>query len=173
MTRRSKTSLLYGPIDSVSRRRAVLPVTASLARNFTTVEAEAFRRAIRRLADACFVPMVSLILGLPGETPAHVQRTIELIRKWQDLRVVVFPIFYAPVRPDDRPFGLDNMTEAHWMLFRTAYAMNFRWIPGMFADNHRAASAPLWRRAFIQYAGRMQTLQWKLRFWRLSGRAGP
>jgi hypothetical protein len=65
------------------------------------------------------------------------------------------------------------MTPLHWRLFRLAYRFNFRWIPGLFADNHRAAGAPWWRRLFIQAAGRIEKRQWQVKFIRCSGRLRP
>ena len=130
-------------------------------------------QATRRLASAGFVPMLSLIMGLPGETDEHVGRTIELIRRLDGIRAVVFPIFYAPLTPDEKPFAIADMTPAHWRLFRLSYAFNFKWIPSMFADNHRAGGANFARRAFIQTAGRIQTLQWKLKFILSTGRLRP
>jgi len=117
--------------------------------------------------------MLSLILGLPGETDDHLQQTIDLIRRLEDTRAVIFPIFHAPLSGDERPFGVDDMTDLHWRLFRLAYRLNFRFIPGMFADNHKAAAAPLWRRWFIQAAGRVQKLRWQLKFIRATGRLRP
>jgi len=120
--------------------------------------------AVRRMGQAGFVPMVSLILGLPGETAEHVDQTIELLARLEGLRVVVFPIFYAPLSPGERPFGVEDMTERHWRLFQMSYAFNFKWIPQMFRDNHRLAGTPWRRRLFVQLAGRVQTIQWKRMF---------
>jgi len=135
--------------------------------------ADLCEQAARRLAAAGFVPMLSLILGLPGETDDHLQQTIDLIRRLEDTRAVIFPIFHAPLSGDERSFGVDDMTDLHWRLFRLAYRLNFRFIPGMFADNHKAAAAPLWRRWFIQAAGRVQKLRWQLKFIRATGRLRP
>ncbi len=134
---------------------------------------ELCEQAVRRMAATGFVPMLSLIMGLPGETDRHVQRTIDFVRRLKGLRAVVFPIFYAPLGADETPFAIGDMTDLHWRLFRLSYAFNFKWIPGMFADNHRASKAPWRRRAFIQTAGRLQTLQWKLKFIRSTGRLRP
>lgn len=127
-------------------------------------------QATRRLAATGFVPMLSLILGLPGETEAHLNETIDLVRRLDGTRAVIFPIFYAPLDLDERAFGIADMTDLHWRLLRLGYGFNFRWIPGMFADNHKAAGAPWQRRLFIQNAGRIQKLQWQLKFIRVTGR---
>ena len=126
---------------------------------------------VRRLIRAGFFPMVSLIMGLPGERPEHVAATVRWIERLYDERLVIFPIFYSPVDPQHgRPFTLRDMTELHWRLFRLSYNLNFKWIPHMYWDNQTGAGAPLWRRLFIQLTGRLQILQWTAKFIWESGR---
>jgi hypothetical protein len=119
------------------------------------------------------MPMASLIMGMPAETPEHVRRTLELVERWEGLPMVAFPIFYVAVRPEERPFGLAGMSKLHWRLFSTCYQFNFRHIPSLIADNQRAAGAPRSRRLFIQVAGRGQKLQWQWRLWRAMRKARP
>lgn len=123
------------------------------------------REAVDRLLAAGFTPMLSFIVGLPGETPEHVRRTRDWVASLApEAPIVTFPIFFAPVEPGQRAFTRADMTAEHWDLFAVCYERNFRHIPGMFADNHRAAGAPAWRRWFIQSAGGAQTWQWRCRF---------
>lgn len=132
--------------------------------------ADACAEALRRLKEAGFVPMVSLVMGLPGETPAHVEQTLRFMDALGRDDVMIFPIFFAPVAAGQKAFTPADMTDAHWRLFRRAYGVNFRTVPQVFWDNHRAAGVPLWRRAFVQVAGRGQKWQWRWRFVRKSGR---
>jgi radical SAM superfamily enzyme YgiQ (UPF0313 family) len=126
---------------------------------------------VRRLIKAGYFPLVSLIMGLPGETPEHVEKTVRWIENLYDERLVIFPIFYSPVIVGmGRQFTIGDMTPMHWRLFRLAYNLNFKWIPKMYWDNQTGAGASLRRRLFIQVTGRMQTLQWKTKFIRKSGR---
>lgn len=126
---------------------------------------------VRRLIKAGYFPLISLIMGLPGETEEHVEKTVRLVENLYNERLVVFPIFYSPVIPGlGRPFTIDDMTPMHWRLFRLAYNLNFKWIPRMYWDNQTGAGASIWRRLFIQLTGRVQTIQWKLQFIRRSGR---
>jgi len=120
---------------------------------------------VRRLVRTGYFPMISLIMGLPGETPEHVAATVRWIERLSRERLVVFPIFYTPVSGGtQRAFTIDDMTPMHWRLYRLAYNLNFKWIPRMYWDNQTGAGAPLWRRLLIQTAGRLQTLQWRARF---------
>ncbi len=126
---------------------------------------ELCEETVRRLARAGFFPMVSLIMGLPGEQPEHVEATVRWIERLYNERVVIFPIFYSPVDPRlGRPFTIRDMTDLHWRLFRLSYNLNFKWIPRMYWDNQAGAGAPLWRRLFIQLTGRLQIVQWTAKF---------
>jgi len=126
---------------------------------------------VRRLIKAGYFPLVSLIMGLPGETPEQVEKTVRWIENLYHERLVIFPIFYSPVIPGlGRHFTIDDMTPMHWRLFRLAYNLNFKWIPKMYWDNQTGAGASLWRRLFIQLTGRLQTVQWQMKFIRRSGR---
>ena len=126
---------------------------------------------VRRLIKTGYFPLVSLIMGLPGETPEHVEKTVRWIENLYHERLVIFPIFYSPVIPGlGRHFTIKDMTPMHWRLFRLAYNLNFKWIPKMYWDNQTGAGASLWRRLFIQFTGQFQILQWKAQFIRKSGR---
>jgi len=126
---------------------------------------------IRRLIKAGYFPLVSLIMGLPGETPEDVAKTVRWIENLYHERMVIFPIFYSPVIPGlGHHFKIGEMTPMHWRLFRLAYNLNFKWIPKMYWDNQTGAGASLFRRLFIQFTGQFQILQWKMQFVRKSGR---
>jgi len=115
---------------------------------------------IRRLCAAGFFPMVSLIMGLPGETPEHVNETIGWVENLAEQRLSVFPMIHAPV--DGQPaLNPRTLTKAHWRLVKRCYAFNFRWIPRMYWDNQRAAGEGATRRMILQALGRLQVLQWK------------
>jgi radical SAM superfamily enzyme YgiQ (UPF0313 family) len=126
---------------------------------------------IRRLIKTGYFPLVSLIMGLPGETPEHVEKTVRWIENLYHERLVIFPIFYSPVIPGlGHHFKIEEMTPMHWRLFRLAYNLNFKWIPKMYWDNQTGAGASLFRRLFIQFTGQFQILQWKMQFIRKSGK---
>jgi len=132
--------------------------------------ADASETAVRRLIAAGFIPMVSLIFGLPGETEEHIRRTLDFVERLRGQRMMIFPLFFAPVSPRDRAFTLEDMSPLHWKLFRLCYRFNFKWFPRTYWDNQSGAGIPLLKRLLLQAAGRMNILDWKLRFVRKSGR---
>lgn len=132
---------------------------------------EICENAIYRLIDAGFMPMVSLMFGIPGETPEDIQRTLEFVKRFHSQRVLFFPLFYAPVKPDQKAFTVEDMTSAHWELFRLCYDFNFKWLPKVYWDNQAGAGVPLVRRMLVQFLGIFQVLQWKTWFFLKSRRA--
>jgi len=122
---------------------------------------------VRRLMRLGFFPLVSLVLGLPGETDEDVARTLAWVESLRHDRVAVFPVFYAPIGPRERPFGRHDMTDLHWRLFRACYRLNFRWMPRLFWTNHFRAGVPRRRRVLMQMLGRGQVWGWRaLLTWR-------
>lgn len=122
---------------------------------------------VRRLSALDYLPMVSLVMGLPGETQADVERALRWVDALGNLRATVFPVFHVPLQMDQHRFGIRNMTSAHWRLFRACYRLNFKWMPRLFWDNQTRGGVPLGRRLLMQMLGRGQVRWWKLLFiWR-------
>jgi radical SAM superfamily enzyme YgiQ (UPF0313 family) len=118
---------------------------------------------LRRLMRAGFLPMVSLVIGLPGETPEDVEATLRWVETFNRERITIFPVLYAPVDGSD-PLTVPALTPLHWQLIRTAYTQNFRWVPRMYWDNQAAAGVPFWKRMLFQVMGQGQALEWRAFF---------
>lgn len=118
---------------------------------------------VRRLCVAGFLPMASLVIGLPGESPEDIEQTLAWVESLRNEHITVFPVLYAPV-DGSVPADARNLTRLHWRLIRTCYDLNFKWTPRMYWDNCTGAGVPLSRRIILQVLGRGQVLQWKTLF---------
>lgn len=118
---------------------------------------------LRRLIRAGFMPMASLMLCMPGETPEHVRRNIEWVESVAREPMTIFPVIYAPIDGSDPP-GRDDLTPLHWRLIERCYDVNFREVPRMYGDNQRAVGIPAWRRVMLQALGRGQIVQYRTLF---------
>jgi radical SAM superfamily enzyme YgiQ (UPF0313 family) len=127
-----------------------------------------------RLRGAGFVPIYSLVLGLPGETPDDVERTLALVRRLARGRVVLFPVFHEPPSADGAGrFTRDEMTRRHLELYAFCYEVNFRAIPRLVWDNQRAGGVGWTRRMMFQLGGRAEMRSWRKTFRRLAGQMDP
>ncbi|MCY2930807.1 MAG: hypothetical protein NTV86_15180 [Planctomycetota bacterium] len=121
-----------------------------------------------RMAAAGFFPVFSVILGLPGETPADVAATLSLVRRLARGRVVIFPIFHEPFQAGaGEAFRVASMRAEHLELYTTCYELNFRNVPAMFADNQRSGGVSWFKRTLVQALGRGEIHAWRKNFRRV------
>ncbi len=129
------------------------------------------RETADRTTRCGFFPVVSVLLGMPGETPDDVVATLELVRDLAAKNAVIFPIFYEPMasgaEADKQRFTLAKMTLEHLELYRTCYEQNFKMVPKLFWDNQRAGGVSWARRAFMQTLGHGEVMTWRRTFRRL------
>jgi radical SAM superfamily enzyme YgiQ (UPF0313 family) len=121
---------------------------------------------LRRLIRAGFMPMASLMMGLPGEIPEHVRRDLQWVEGLAGEPLMIFPVLYAPIDGTPPP-TVDDLTADHWRLIQRCYDFNFREVPRMFFDGQTAAGVPLGRRLALQALGYGQVALWSGLFaWR-------
>jgi len=124
---------------------------------------QACEQAICRLVEAGFMPMVSLLVGLPGETEEHAERTVRLVERLRGRRLVIFPILYAPLDPGGKAPRREDLNKHHRDLFRLCYHdFNLKWLRRMIWDNQAGAGVPFLRRALFQLGGRIQILSLRM-----------
>jgi len=114
---------------------------------------------LRRLGAAGFIPMASLMVGLPGESQDDVQLTLDWVRSLTDAPVTIFPVLYAPL--DSAPPGPADLTRLQWRLVRECYEFNFKWVPRLYWDSQTGAGVGVLRRMMFQVLGRAQVPLWR------------
>ena len=135
------------------------------------------RDAADKMIKTGFFPVFSIILGLPGETPEDVGRTLRLIKCLTRKRVVIFPIFYEPLSLDQNRFTIQEMRADHLEVYVTCYEQNFTWVPRLFWDNQRAGGVSWSKRTLMHLLGKTEVRAWRKTFGRLghelAGRQEP
>ena len=125
------------------------------------------REQTLRLCRAGFFPLVSLVLGLPGESADDLAATLAWVENLRDERLAVFPVLRAPM-DGGAPFGRHEMSKLHWRIMRESYRLSFRWLTRLIWNNQSRGGVALWRRLTLQMLGRMQMVWWRTLFaWRL------
>ncbi|MHC4640787.1 MAG: hypothetical protein ACYS32_04020 [Planctomycetota bacterium] len=127
--------------------------------------------AAERMSKTGFFPVFSVILGLPGETPDDISRTMQLVKKLGNRESVIFPIFYEPVLTEqienDQRFTLQKMRADHLELYRTCYEINFKAVPRLIWDNQRAGGVSWLKRTTMQMLGKVEIFSWRRTFKRI------
>lgn len=86
--------------------------------------------AHKLLHDNSWVPCSTLIMGLPGETPDDVIKTIELVDELRPYRSLIVPLFFVPIGRlrGERFFTVNDMEAEHWKLLAACLKHDFRWV---------------------------------------------
>jgi radical SAM superfamily enzyme YgiQ (UPF0313 family) len=126
------------------------------------------RQAVERMNKTGFFPVLSLVLGLPGETGDDVQRTLKLVKYLEQKEAVIFPVFYEPLSAEQikagQRFTIESMRADHLELYRRCYEINFRRVPKLFWDNQRAGGVSWTKRAMMRTLGKSEIAAWRRTF---------
>ena len=91
---------------------------------------EIVRDCYRLLGEESWLPVASLVLGLPGETANDVLQTIELVESLKDYTGLMMPLFFSPIAETGlggtAGFGKDQAFPEHWGLVGLCLEYNLR-----------------------------------------------
>lgn len=92
--------------------------------------------AHKLLQENNWVPCSTLIMGLPGETPDDVIKTIELVEELKDFKSLIVPLFFVPIGRlnKEKFFTVMDMKPEHWKLLAACMRHNFRWVDKLARD---------------------------------------
>ncbi len=94
--------------------------------NWTAIVQDCYRL----FAEESWLPVASLVLGLPGETATDVRKTIDLVESLQEYTGLMLPLFLTPMagtKMGDNPgFGKDRALPEHWQLVGLCLEYNLR-----------------------------------------------
>jgi radical SAM superfamily enzyme YgiQ (UPF0313 family) len=86
--------------------------------------------AFQILSENSWVPVATLIIGLPGETEKDIELTIDLIKELRTFKSLIVPLFLVSeggLRNRAESFSVDKMTRKHSELFLKCWEHNLDW----------------------------------------------
>lgn len=131
--------------------------------------AEGCERQIRRLVDHGYFPLVSLVIGLEGETADEVAATSRLVERVSQLPLAVVPLLLAPL---EGAGGGVRLRADQWSLLGQGMELALRNMPRLYLEHHRAAGVNVFRRLALQAMGRGYAWMWRRRHGRCVRSAG-
>lgn len=91
---------------------------------------EIVRDCYHTFSQESWLPVASLVLGLPGETADDVMRTIDLVDSIMDYTGLMLPLFFTPMSQTPlgsiRGFSRDSALPEHWELVGLCLEYNLR-----------------------------------------------
>lgn len=91
---------------------------------------EMVRECYGLFQERSWLPVASLVLGLPGETEEDVVATTELVESLKESVGLMLPLFFTPIGETRlgkaRGFGRDGASPEHWELVGTCLEYNLR-----------------------------------------------
>ncbi|MDI9644111.1 MAG: radical SAM protein, partial [Candidatus Verstraetearchaeota archaeon] len=104
---------------------------AGKAKPFTPEEwPEMVENAFQILKENNWVPVSTIIIGLPGETDEDVQHTIDLVSRLKHYKSLIVPLFMVSeggLKGVSQSFALDRMTRKQGELFLKCWEHNLDW----------------------------------------------
>ncbi|MEM3649963.1 MAG: radical SAM protein [Candidatus Jordarchaeaceae archaeon] len=90
-------------------------------------------RAFEVLSENHWVPVSTLILGLPQETEEDIWDTIYLVRMLRNFKSLIVPLFFVAMGSlgGEKSFTIRDMKPEHVELLFECWEHNFKWLPAL------------------------------------------
>lgn len=81
------------------------------------------------LNDNDWIPVETLIMGLPGETPTDVRKTIDLLDELSQYKSIIIPLFFVPIGnfKGEGFFNKNKCVSEHWELLAMSFKHTLKW----------------------------------------------
>ena len=86
--------------------------------------------AFQILSDNSWVPVSTLIIGIPGETEQDVQLTIDLVKELSEFKSIIVPLFFVSqggLKEESESFSIDKMTRKECELLMESWSHSLNW----------------------------------------------
>jgi radical SAM superfamily enzyme YgiQ (UPF0313 family) len=102
---------------------------------------EIVRESHKLQVENNWVPCNTLIMGLPGEKPDDIRKTIELVEDIKRYKSIIVPLFFVPIGTlkNKKFFQTKDMISEHWQLLACCINHNFTWLYELADISLRAA----------------------------------
>ncbi len=98
--------------------------------------------AFQILSENSWVPVSTLILGIPGETDHDVQLTIDLVKELREFKSIIVPLFFVSqggLRDRSESFSIDKMTRKECELLMESWTHSLKWAETLLEEYFKMA----------------------------------
>lgn len=114
---------------------------------------EVVRQATGISNDANWLPVSTLIMGLPGETTDDIQKTLELVDDLKKYRIMIYPLLTVPTGRLSEKNGAarkETLQQTHFELFFRCWEINLKLWPETFRDVSRGLKCSIIEKKFLK-----------------------
>ena len=105
------------------------------------------------LRENHWVPVNTMIMGLPGETPDDIRKSIELVQNLSEYQSFIIPLFFVPIgnlKNDNRFFRTKDMCAEQWQLLAACIRHTIKWSYVLAEENLTATKMKWWKKVAIK-----------------------
>lgn len=134
-------------IETGSPRLARMVMPAKSAPYPPEMWPDIVEEAFAIMHDNNIVPAATFILGLPGEKPEDVVKTVELLERLRPYRSMVVPMFFVPLGwlADRKGFTKELLREEHIEALKAALRHTLHWADKMLSEYLGSTNSPATR----------------------------